>query len=150
MVRISEQVDTRNKISDLDIIMILMTNGRKSFVEIAKELNVTETAIRKRVKRMEKEGIIHGYSIEINPKKLGYGVKAVLGIDTTAQRYMSVIQEIKKLKEILKLYSSSGDHMIMMECWFENHEELDKFQKGLEKIKGIIDICPAIITEIIK
>lgn len=150
MVRISEQVNSRIKTSDLDVVKILMNNGRKSFVDIAKELNVTETAIRKRIRRMEKEGIIHGYTTEINPKKLGYGVKAVIGIDTTAQRYMPVIQQLKKINEILRLYSSSGDHMIMMECWFENHEILDRFQKNLEKIDGIIDICPAIITEIIK
>jgi len=140
----------RSKTSDLDIIKILLNNGRKSFVEIAKVLNVTETAVRKRVKRMEKEGVIHSYTTEINPKKLGYGVKAVIGIDTTAQRYMPIIQQLRKTKEILRLYSSSGDHMIMMECWFENHEMLDNFQMDLEKIDGIIDICPAIITEIIK
>ena len=150
MVRISEQINSRSKTSDLDIVRILLNNGRKSFVEIAKELDVTETAIRKRVRRMEKEGIIHSYTTEINPKKLGYGVKAVIGIDTTAQRYMPEIQQLRKVKEILRLYSSSGDHMIMMECWFENHEMLDTFQKDLEKIEGIKDICPAIITEIIK
>ena len=40
------------------VIKELLKNGRKSFVDIANELNVTETAVRKRVKKMEEEGII--------------------------------------------------------------------------------------------
>ena len=127
-----------------------MRNGRKSFVDIANELNVTETAIRKRVKKMEEEGIITKYSVEINPRKLGFGVKALIGLDTIPQRYLAVIQNLKKNDEILRLFSSSGDHMIMMECWFEDDEKLSEFLEHLEKIDGVIDVCPTIITDLIK
>lgn len=127
-----------------------MKNGRKSFVEIADKLEVTETAVRKRVKKMEDEGIITRYSIDVNPRKLGFGVKALIGMDTTPQRYLAVIQILKKNKEILTLYSSSGDHMVMMECWFEDDEKLHEFLENLNKIEGIIDICPTVITDLIK
>lgn len=132
------------------VIKELLRNGRKSFVDIATELNVTETAVRKRVKKMEEEGIITRYSVEINPRELGFGVKALIGLDTTPQRYLAVIQKLKKNDKILSLYSSSGDHMIMMECWFEDDENLYDFQEQLEKINGVIDVCPTIITDLIK
>ncbi|MHA1592493.1 MAG: Lrp/AsnC family transcriptional regulator [Candidatus Heimdallarchaeaceae archaeon] len=132
------------------VIKELLSNGRKSFVDIAYELNVTETAIRRRVKKMEDEGIITKYSVEINPRELGFGVKALIGIDTTPQRYLAVIQNLKKNDKIVKLYSSSGDHMIMMECWFEDDEKLTEFLEHLEEINGVIDICPTIITDLIK
>jgi len=96
------------------VIKELLRNGRKYFVDIAAELNVTEIAIRKRVKKMEEEGIITRYSVEINPRELGFGVKALIGLDTTPQKYLAVIQNLKKNNKILSLYSSSGDHMIMM------------------------------------
>lgn len=132
------------------VIKELLRNGRKSFVDIASELNVTETAIRKRVKKMEEEGIITRYSIEINPKRLGFGVKALIGLDTSPQRYLTVIQKLKKKDKILKLYSASGDHMIMMECWFIDDKKLTEFLEHLEKINGVIDVCPTIITDLIK
>jgi Lrp/AsnC family transcriptional regulator for asnA, asnC and gidA len=150
MVRNSEISNRRNKTTDLAIIYKLMENSRKSFVEIAKELNVTETAIRKRVRRMESEGVIRKYSIEIDPKNLGFGVKSLIGIDTTPQRYISIIQTLKRNEKILKLYSSSGDHMMMIECWFESNEELHNFINELENIEGVLDICPTIITDYIK
>ncbi len=149
MVRISDKA-TISRISDFDIIQILLQNSRRSFVDIANELNVTETAIRKRVRRMEKQGIIERYSIDVNPRKLGYGMRVFLGIDTTAQTYISTIQKIKHMDESLRIYSSSGDHDIMVEIWMKDDEALNNFITRLNKIKGITDICPAIIKEIIK
>lgn len=140
----------KNKTSNGAIIKILLENGRKSFVNIADELGVTETAIRKRVKKMEREGVISKYSVEVNPRKLGFGVKAIIGIDTTPQRYLEIIQVLKKNDKILRLYSSSGDHMIMMESWFEDDEKLYEFLKYLKNVGGIIDICPSIINDMIK
>ncbi len=150
MVRLSNHLNLKNKIADVDIIKILIDDGRRTFVEIAKDLEVTETAIRKRVRRMENEGIIQGYTVEINPRKLGYGIKAIIGIDTTPQKYISTIQKLKRDADILRIYSSSGDHMIMLECWFENDDELASFMSKIETMDGITDLCPAIITDIIK
>ena len=149
MVRISDNV-IKSKISDFDIIQILLLNSRKSFVDIAKELNVTETAIRKRVRRMEKQGIIERYSIDVNPRKLGYGMRVLLGIDTTPQTYISTLQKVKQMDESLRIYASSGDHDIIVEIWMKDDKELNDFLTKLSKIKGVTDICPAIVKEIIK
>lgn len=127
-----------------------MQNSRKSFVDIAKELNVTETAVRKRVHRMENQGIIERYSVDINPKKLGYGMRVLVGLDTEAKAYISTIQKLKKMEENLRIYSSSGDHDIMVEVWMQNDVELDRFIQKLVKINGVTEVCPAIIKEIIK
>ena len=68
---------------DKTIIDFLEKNARTSFTDIAKSLNISETAIRKRVKKLETEGIILGYKANINYKKLGYLNKVVMGVDTT-------------------------------------------------------------------
>ena len=149
MVRISDNT-TSQKFSDYDLVMILLNNSRKSFVDIAKELDVTETAVRKRIRKMEDQGIIERYSIDVNPKKLGYGMRVLIGIDTTPQKYITIIQELKIKKEVLRLYSSSGDHMIMIECWMKDDKELDTFEKYLRSLDGIVDVCPSIIKGIIK
>jgi len=39
------------------------------------------------------------------------------------------------MKEVINMYSSSGDHMILIECWFKNSKELTNFIKTLEEIK---------------
>jgi len=138
------------RISDFEILRILRENSRTPFVKIAKFLGVSETAVRKRVKKLEREGVIRKYTIEVDPKKLGFEVNALIGIDTKPEYYISTIEKLKEMKEVISLYSSSGDHMILIECWFKNSKDLMKFVKNLERIEGVTKICPAIILEKIK
>ncbi|MEM1575417.1 MAG: Lrp/AsnC family transcriptional regulator [Nitrososphaerota archaeon] len=138
------------RISNLDLIKILENNARESFINIAKRFGVSETAIRKRIKKLEEMGIIKKYTIQIDPIKLGFKIDALIGIDTTSEDYISIIEQLKAMDEIKNLYSSTGDHMILAECWFKDSNELTNFIKKIEKIKGITRICPAIIIEKLK
>jgi len=138
------------RISNKDLLRILQQNSRTPFIEIARRLKVTETAVRKKVKKLQEEGVIRRFTIEIDPKKIGFAVQAIIGVDTKPEKYIPAIEKMKNMEEVLSLYSSSGDHMILMECWFKDTEELRKFLKKLESIDGVTRICPAIILEKIK
>jgi len=46
------------------------------------------------------------------------------------------------MDEVVSLYSSSGDHMILIECWFRNTEELTRFVESIERIKGLLGSAP--------
>jgi len=138
------------RISNIELLNILKDNARMKFVDIAKKLNVSETAIRKKVKKLEENGTIKGYTIEINPKKAGFEINAMIGIDTKPEYFIQILEGMKKMPECLSVYSASGDHMILIECWFKDSKALTVFVQGIEKIEGITKICPAIITEKIK
>ena len=129
---------------------MLMENSRISFVDLAKHFNVSETAVRKRIRKLEEEGIVRKYTIDADPKKIGFNIDALIGIDTRPENYMSVIEELKNMEEVINLCSSSGDHMILIECWFGNSKELAVFMKRLESMEGVTRTCPAIIMEKIK
>lgn len=138
------------RISNLKILSILRKNARTPYVKIAKQLNVSETAVRKKIKQLEKQGIIKRYTIEIDLKKIGFEVSALVGVDTKPESYLQVIEKLKEMKEVVSLYPSTGDHMIMFECWFKKMRNLKSFIRRLRKIEGITKICPAIILDKIK
>ncbi len=138
------------RISEKKLLKILEENARMSFVKIGKKLGVSEAAVRKRVRKLEKNGVIKKYTIEVNPKKAGYEIVALIGLDTLPESFIRVLEILKKDKEVKHLYSCTGDHMLLAECWFEKHEELENFVKKLEKIKGVTRVCPAIILEKLK
>ena len=121
-----------------------------SYTQIAKKLKVTEAAIRKKIKKLEENGIITCYTVELNRKKLGKTISAIIGIDTKPDKLIYIIQKLKKDKEITRLFSTTGDHMILFEINFAEMDNLYKFVEKLENIKGITKICPAIILKQIK
>ncbi|MCS7136307.1 MAG: Lrp/AsnC family transcriptional regulator [Aigarchaeota archaeon] len=138
------------RFTNLDIIKMLMEDSRRPYTEIARVLNVSEAAIRKRIKRLEEEGIIRKYTVEVDLRKLGYNVHVLIGIDTSPEKFIQIIERLKPLNEVVGFYTSSGDHMILLECWFKDSSELTRFVEKLGKMDGITKICPAIILEKIK
>ncbi len=135
----------------MKILNILMKDGRKPYTEIAKELGTSESSIRKRVRKMEDEGIIKGYKVEVEPSKIGYGVVALTGFDTNPEDFLNVANNLCKFDEVKKVWTSTGDHMIMTEIWAKDGRELSEilFNK-VGKIEGIKKVCPAIILEQLK
>ena len=138
------------RISDLDLIKILKEDARTPFTRIAEKFGVSETAIRKRVKKLLNKGVIKRFTIEVDPKKLGFEVTALIGVDTEPEAFISVIEKMREMEKVISLYTSTGDHMLLLEGWFKNTEELVTFVEELQKIKGVTKVCPAIILEKIK
>jgi len=135
---------------DQKILEILEKNARTSYANIAKVLNVSEAAIRKRVKKLEKKEIILGYKASVNYKKLGFSNKIVMGVDTKPKDYFKVIGELKKLEYIKNLTTSSGDHMIMFETWVKDMNQLNEYLEKINSINGVTESCPSIIHETIQ
>ncbi|MEM4468869.1 MAG: Lrp/AsnC family transcriptional regulator [Candidatus Nezhaarchaeales archaeon] len=138
------------RFSNLELLRILRENARTPFLRIAKQLGVTETAVRKRVRRLEEEGIIVRYTVEVDFKKLGYEVHAFIGIDTKPETLIDTIKSLKGLEEVVSLYSTSGDHMLIAECLFKSSSDLVKFIDKLNSMSGVTRVCPAIVVEKIK
>ncbi len=132
------------------IIEILMKDARTPYTEIARKLGVTEAAIRKRVKKLEEQGIIRGYRAVVDPKKIGYKIVAEIGFDVEPEQYVRAIEQVKKMPEVKRMKSTTGDHMIMIECWFHDSDEMVRFVRRLESIEGVQRVCPAILVEELK
>ncbi len=138
------------RISDEELLRALKENGRIPYTDLAKRFGVTEAAIRKRVNRLVEKGIIKKFTIEVDRKKLGLNIEALIGLDTEPDKFISILEELKKNPKIEALYSSTGDHMIMMDIFFKTSEELHEFVKYLENLEGVTKVCPAILLDRIK
>ena len=136
--------------SDDALIEILSENARLSYTKISEKLNVSETAIRKRVKQLRESGIIKKFTIEVDHKKIGLELIAFIGLDTEPSKYLSTLEKLKEFVEVKRLFTTSGDHMIMLEGWFCDNKGLARFIKILETLEGVTDVCPAIVHQNIK
>ncbi|MFH1591063.1 MAG: Lrp/AsnC family transcriptional regulator [archaeon] len=128
----------------------LMRDSRASYSQLARDFDVTETAIRKRMHKLEDDGVIIRYSAEIDPRKLGYSMRTLIGLDAEPSAYIPTIEQLKAMEEPLSIFSTTGDHMLMIECWFGSSADLQVFVKRVEELPGVTRICPAIVLERIK
>ncbi len=138
------------RISNLELVRLLKENSRASFVGMARHFRVSETAVRKRIRSLERKGVIKKYTVEVDPRKIGFDICAIIGIDARPERYVHLMEKIKRMKEVVRMCSSSGDHMLLAECWFQDSAELMKFVKSLERTDGVTKVCPAIVNEKMK
>lgn len=116
---------------DIKILRTLNNNARKSFREIAKELNVSLSTVANRVKRMEKDGVISGYIPLVKPEALGLDMTAVITIRISHGKLLDVQRRISRDPHILAVYDVTGDWDSVLVAKFRNSTELNSFIKEL-------------------
>jgi Lrp/AsnC family transcriptional regulator for asnA, asnC and gidA len=136
---------------DIEIIKMLMDDSRISYTNMAKRLNITEAAVRKRVKNLENRGVIKKYTVEVDSSKLGYNVISLTGVDTEPEMFLEVAKKLKEEDFAKSVYITTGDHMIMVEVWAKDGDELTRIiSEKIGRLSGVRKICPAIILEKLK
>ncbi len=134
---------------DAKIVSLLMKNARIPKTKIAEELNVTETAIRKRISKLERSGVILGYKAIINYKTAGLSA-SLTGVDVEPDRLWEVIGKLKEIEEVKSIYLTTGDHMLMLEIVGRSVDELSRIHERISKLEGVKRICPAVILDVLK
>lgn len=136
---------------DVKIIELLRQDGKKTLRELKEVLGISEPAIQKRINKLLREGVIKRYTIEIDEKKVGYGISSFLGIDIEPEALVDVQTKIKEFSEVKELYLTTGDHSLIayVECKDQN-DFSELISKKLTPINGVRKIYPSIILERVK
>ncbi len=138
------ELDKRDK----KIIKILQKNSRTPNTDIAQKLDISEAAVRNRIKKLQKQDIIKRFTVEIDPTKIGYNSIALVGVDVEPDKFLTAAEKLSQQEEISDVALTTGDHMIMMTIWAKNGDELTEIiTEKIGKIDGIQDICPAVVLE---
>ncbi len=139
-------MDEKDKV----IIDMLSKNARIAYIEIAKKLGISETAVRKRIKKLEDKKTIEGYTIKVNPSHLGYKSIAHVGIDTNPDHFLRVACRLTETEEVKCVAITSGSNMIMIDVWTTDNKKLSGILDDISKIEGVTAIHPTIIVEMLK
>jgi DNA-binding Lrp family transcriptional regulator len=103
-------------LDDLDrqIVAALRADGRLSMRALASELHISRANAYARVDRLERSGVITGYSAIINPQKYGYVLSAYVFIKITQQSWKKVRNQVLSIPEVDHAALVSGEHDIML------------------------------------
>ena len=133
------------------ILSVLEDDAQASYAEIAERAGVSKPTVRKYIQRLEDEGVIVGYSADVDPKKLSGQSIALVGVDVESERYVEVTRHLKGLDAIEALYTSSGDHMLMAEVRASDGDELGAvINEEITAIDGVAAAHPSFLQERLK
>lgn len=114
---------------DRRILRELIRNSRLSIREIARRVGVPHTTVRERVRRLEREGVIQGYTVRVNYKRLGYMVTALVLANVIGRRIVEVEEWLSTHENVMAVYDITGEYDIAMLASFRDIDELDTFIK---------------------
>jgi DNA-binding Lrp family transcriptional regulator len=116
---------------DRKIIVELLRDSRRSFRELAAKLRTSATTVIARVEKLEAAGIVKGFSVIVDPEKLGYDITAITEIFVSKGKLLEMEKEIAKLPNVCAVYDVTGEIDGVVVAKFKNREQLSKFTKGL-------------------
>ena len=125
---------------DKKILYLLRVNARFSNTFIAKQLKIKRETIAYRIKRMEENNFIYGYSTIVNHKKLGFRGHVVLLKLKTLTTEKELIDYLVNLKEIVRIHNCSGGFDLQLTYSTKTDYEFnDSFKELINKYHAVID-----------
>jgi DNA-binding Lrp family transcriptional regulator len=99
---------------DRQIVAALQADGRLSMRALAAGLHISRANAYARVDRLEKSGVITGYSAIIDPQKFGYGLSAYVFVNIAQQSWQRVGNRVLSIPAVDHAALVSGQHDIML------------------------------------
>lgn len=115
-------------IDDLDfaILECLLENAALTYKEIGSKIHLTGQAVGARVRKMEEQGIIEGYTLRWNPEKIGQSVHAFITVFMkSSSAHPAFLDFVKKHKEIKETHRVSGEGCYWLRVRVCGSEELN-------------------------
>ena len=122
---------------DKKILKNLTVDARQSARQLALKLEVSTVTILSRIKKLEKEEIILGYTATIDHEKIGYSLTAVIEIIAKNDKIVDIDEEISKFENVCGVYDVTGTTDTIIIAKFKERNELSTFVKGLAGIANV-------------
>lgn len=133
---------------DDTILEMLKKNANTSYREIASNLGISDVAVHKRIKKMEKGGIIKNFTVLISQEAIGKQACAIITLKCDAGKARDIAEEIAKIKDVKEVYIAIGSYDIVAKIRTKDTTALKEIiEKNIRMIKGIHEIRTSIIFE---
>jgi len=117
--------------TDAKILNLLRDNARMKNTEIARQVDLTERAVRARIEKLVREGIIRKFTIETSP----VGVEGIVLIDTQVDKTVDLKERARTMSE--SVFECSGDFDLAVKLRADTLDDLNKRVDEIRKLPGV-------------
>jgi DNA-binding Lrp family transcriptional regulator len=135
---------------DLKILRTLNMNARKSYRDIAKELDLSLTTVSKRIKRLEELKVILGYAPLLDQEKLGFDITAIIGVKILHGKILETERMLAKDPAVFAVYDSTGDWDAIVQARFRTRTDLNVFVKRVLEHEDVDKTYTQVVLNVTK
>jgi Lrp/AsnC family leucine-responsive transcriptional regulator len=115
--------------TDRKIISELTRDGRVSLAELGRRVSLSSPAVAERVQRLERAGVITGYRAEIDPRRLGYQLTAIVRIKPAPGQLPRIPELAAEIPQIGECHRITGE-----DCFY-----LKVYLRSIDQLSGLLD-----------
>jgi Lrp/AsnC family transcriptional regulator, leucine-responsive regulatory protein len=132
--------------TDLRIVSELLAEGRISLAELGRRVSLSSPAVAERVKRLEQAGVITGYHAQIDLRKFGYQLTAIVRVRPAPGRLPKIPELAQQLSEVTECHRITGEDCFYLKVQLRSIDELshilDRFLEFGETTTSIVNNTP--------
>lgn len=121
---------------DFALLEALQENGSRRLEELAQLVKLAPSSVHERLRRMERLGVIRGWTIQIDAASVGLGVLAYIGIDAT-KPCSALMRSLEAISAIEECHSVAGELSMILKVRVADTSALLALTERLRKIQGI-------------
>jgi Lrp/AsnC family transcriptional regulator for asnA, asnC and gidA len=136
--------------TDRAIIRLLQQNARVSYAELSRATGIPESTVRRRMERLQHRGIIE-FAMLAEPTKLGYEIRATIGLRVELTRLDEIAETLRSLNEVTFAAFLTGSFDVMLQVVVQSQEALVEFlTQKVARIEGVRSTETFVMPWIIK
>jgi DNA-binding Lrp family transcriptional regulator len=135
---------------DRKIVRVLNQNARKSFRDVAKEVDTSVTAVINRVKKLEESGFIRGYIPLVEPEYFGLNLIAIIALRISKGKLLETQKKIAKDERVVSVYDITGEWDSLIIGYFKDRQDLNDFIKHLLSSEYVDRTVTHIVLNVVK
>ena len=123
--------------TDRRILSVLQRDARTSMRKISEEVGVSLGTVSNRVRKLEGTGVIRGYTVLLDPEKIGWDLNVVIGLRIQKGRLIEIQEKIAKDSRVYGVYDVTGDFDSMVIARARDRSDLDDLSKNVMSVDGV-------------
>lgn len=122
---------------DRQLVGLLLADGRASVAELARKLGVGRTTVQERIARLERSGLISGYSAILSHDPFGEAAQALVMVSIVQRRQKDILDRLRSLPEVTSCLTIAGDYDLALTVQTPRVEDIDAVLDEILGFDGI-------------
>ena len=123
--------------NESQLLRLLQENSRRTISDLAGELGLSRATVQQTMDRLERKGVIQGYTIKINPHYQQRQVSAYVMISVIPKKTADIVRQIQKYPQLDMLCTISGQYDLIAKVTEATTEALDSIIDGIATLDGV-------------